>query len=284
MRLTVKKTYKLYIGGQFPRTESEHYYPVHSPKGDVLLANVCKGSRKDARNAVVAARNAFDGWSKKTALNRGQILYRTAEIIEARAGELVNELEQMGSPRAQAEKEVAASIDCLVYYAGWSDKYAHILGSVNPVAGSFYNFSLPEPTGVVVIVAPETPSLFGLVARLAPAIVAGNTVVAITSEKFPLAALTLGEILQNGDVPGGVVNLISGPKTAIVPWLAKHMDVNAIDLSGVDDKDRVALEQGAAENVKRVVGRPGDADPAAQSLWTIASYLEIKTVWHPMGV
>src|SRR5256885_8664286 len=234
-RLNVRKTYKLYINGEFPRTESGRFYAV-AGKGGELLANACRGSRKDLRNAVVAARKAFAGWSGKTAYNRGQILYRIAEVCESRTAELVDELRRQGSPAGEAKREVERTIDRWVYYAGWSDKYAQVWGSVNPVAGPYYNFTVPEPTGVVGIVAPEEPSLLGLVTRVAPAIVGGNTVVAITSQSKPLAAITLGEVFETSDVPGGVINLISGIKSELIPWLASHMDVNAIDITGAADE------------------------------------------------
>jgi acyl-CoA reductase-like NAD-dependent aldehyde dehydrogenase len=288
IRLSVRKTYKLYINGEFPRTESGRFYAVKS-KGGELLANACRGSRKDLRNAVQAARKAFSGWSGKTAFNRGQILYRLAEVCEARAAELVDELRRQGSTAAEARREVVALTDRWVYYAGWSDKYPQVFGSVNPVAGPYYNFTVPEPTGVVGVVAPEEPSLLGLVSRIAPAIVGGNTVIVITSESKPLAAITLGEIFQTSDVPAGVVNLISGLKSELVPWLVSHMDVNAIDTTGVSDRDMAAVQKAAAENVKRVVHFNADAigwDDASrsQSPYAIFDFQEMKTVWHPMGM
>ena len=275
-RLNVRKTYKLYINGEFPRTESGRYYAVEN--NGQLLANACRGSRKDLRNAVVAARKAQAGWSSKTAYNRGQILYRIAEVCESRAAELSDELRRQGSTAADARKEIDAVIDRWVYYAGWSDKYAQIFGSVNPVAGPYYNFTVPEPTGIVGVVAPETPSLLGITTRIAPAIVGGNTVVAITSESKPLAAITLGEVFETSDVPGGVINLISGLKSELIPWLAAHMDVNAIDTSGVPDDLLANVQKSAAENVKRVVAFDG------QSPYAILSFQEMKTVWHPMGM
>jgi acyl-CoA reductase-like NAD-dependent aldehyde dehydrogenase len=284
-RLPVRKTYKLYINGEFPRTESGRFYPVYSEKGDALLANACRGSRKDLRNAVVAARKALSGWSGRTAYNRGQVLYRIAEVLESRASELEEELRRAGASKASARKELESSIDRWVYYAGWADKYTHLLGSVNTVSGPYYNFTFPEATGVVGVVAPETPALLGMVSRIAPAIVGGNAVVALTSEGRPLTAITMGEIFETSDVPAGVINLISGLKKELVPWLASHMDVNSIDLSGVEDETiRRAAEEAAAENVKRVVGadhREGDRDA---SLYAIAEFLEMKTVWHPVGV
>ena len=287
-RLAVRKTYKLYINGEFPRTESGRSYAV-TGKGGELLANACRGSRKDLRNAVVAARKAVSGWSGKTAYNRGQILYRIAEVCEARAAELVDELRQQGSTATEARREVEAVIDRWVYYAGWSDKYTQLFGSVNPVAGPYYNFTVPEPTGVVGVVAPEEPALLGLVSRIAPAIVGGNTVVAITSEKHPLAGITLGEVFETSDVPGGVVNLLSGIKAELVPWMAAHMDVNAIDTTGVAPDAIANVQKTAAENVKRVVHFDAPAigwDDArrSQGPYAIFEFQEAKTVWHPIGM
>src|SRR5438128_3214178 len=287
-RLNVRKTYKLYINGEFPRSESGRFYPVKT-KGGELLANACRGSRKDLRNAVQVARRAFGGWSGKTAYNRGQILYRVAEVCESRAGELIAELRRQGSTAAEARKEIDAIIDRWVYYAGWSDKYPQVVGSVNPVAGPFYNFTVPEPTGVVGLVAPEEPALLGLVSRLAPAIVGGNVVVAITSESKPLPAITLAEVFENSDVPGGVINLISGLKSELVPWLASHMDVNAIDATGVASEAMPAVQKASAENVKRIVRFDAEAigwsdSRLSQSPYAIYDFQEMKTVWHPMGL
>jgi acyl-CoA reductase-like NAD-dependent aldehyde dehydrogenase len=287
-RLNVRKTYKLYINGEFPRTESGRFYPVKS-KGGELLANACRGSRKDLRNAVQAARKAFEGWSGKTAYNRGQILYRIAEVCEARGGELIEELRRQGSSAADARKEIDRVIDRWVYYAGWSDKYPQMIGSVNPVAGPYYNFTVPEPTGVVGVVAPEVPPLLGLVSRIAPALVGGNTVVAITSESKPLPGITLGEIFQTSDIPGGVINLISGLKSELVPWLASHMDVNAIDATGVAAEGIAAVQKAAAENVKRIVHFDAEKigwtdERRSQSPYAIFDFQEMKTVWHPMGM
>jgi acyl-CoA reductase-like NAD-dependent aldehyde dehydrogenase len=287
-RLNVRKTYKLYINGEFSRTESGRSYPVQSKRGE-LLANACRGSRKDLRNAVQAARKALAGWSGKTAYNRGQILYRIAEVCESRAAELVDELRRQGSLAADARREVVQVTDRWLYYAGWSDKYPQVFGSVNPVAGPYYNFTVPEPTGVVGVVAPEEPSLLGLVSRIAPAIVGGNVVVAITSQSKPLAAITLGEVFETSDVPGGVVNLISGLKSELVPWLASHMDVNAIDTTGVAEDARAAVQKTAAENVKRVVHFDGEEigwtdARRSQSPYAIFEFQEMKTVWHPMGM
>src|SRR3712207_1448782 len=261
-RLEVKKTYKLYIGGAFPRSESGRSYEVEG-------ANVARGSRKDIRDAVRAAREAQKKWGALTAYNRGQVLYRIAEMMEGRHAEFA---ELTGD-----EGEVDEAIDSWIWYAGWADKLAQVLGSSNPVAGPYFNFTIPEPTGVVAIVAPEEPPLGGLVARLAPAIVGGNAAGLVASERRPLAAVTLAEELATSDVPGGTVNILTGRKSELAPVLASHMDVNAIDLVGVDG-DRGELEALAAANVKRVV-RAGDG----QSPWHVAAFLEMKTVWHPIG-
>jgi acyl-CoA reductase-like NAD-dependent aldehyde dehydrogenase len=262
-RLPVRKTYKLYIGGSFPRSESGRSYEVEG-------ANVARASRKDLRDAVRAAREAFPKWASMTAHNRGQVLYRVAEVMEGRQAQFT---ELTGS-----EAEVGAAIDRWVWYAGWADKLSQVLGSSNPVAGPYFNFTIPEPTGVVGIVAPEEPALAGLVSRLAPAIVGGNAAVVVASERHPLAAITLAEVLGTSDVPGGVVNVLTGRKEELCPVLAAHMDVNAVDLAGVEG-DRDELERLAAENVKRVV-RNGEG----QSPWHAAAFLELKTVWHPIGV
>jgi acyl-CoA reductase-like NAD-dependent aldehyde dehydrogenase len=262
-RLPVKKTYKLYIDGSFPRSESGRSYEVEG-------ANVALGSRKDLRDAVRAAREAFPKWAGMTAYNRGQVLYRVAEILEGRRAQFA---ELVGG-----NAEVDEAIDTWVWYAGWADKLGQVLGSSNPVAGPYFNFTVPEPTGVVGVVVPEEPPLSGLVARLAPALVGGNAVVLIASEHRPLAAVTLAEVLATSDVPAGVVNILTGRKSDLCPVLAAHMDVNAIDLYGVDD-ERAELERLAADNVKRVV-RNGEG----QSPWHAAAFLELKTVWHPIGV
>jgi acyl-CoA reductase-like NAD-dependent aldehyde dehydrogenase len=262
-RLPVKKTYKLYVGGAFPRSESGRTYEVDG-------ANVALASRKDLRDAVRAARGASSTWAGMTAYNRGQVLYRVAEMMEGRKAEFA---ELTGD-----EAEVDEAVDRWVWYAGWADKLAQVLGSSNPVAGPYFNFTVPEPTGVVGIVAPEEPSLLGLVSRLAPAVVGGNVAVVIASEHRPLAAVTLAEVLATSDVPGGVVNVLTGRKRELAPVLAGHMDVNALDLAGAKDEDG-ELERLAAENVKRIV-RNGDG----QSPWHAAAFLELKTVWHPIGV
>jgi acyl-CoA reductase-like NAD-dependent aldehyde dehydrogenase len=263
-RLPVKKTYKLFIGGAFPRSESGRTYEAQGQ-------NVARASRKDVRDAVSAARTAQGKWASATAYNRGQVIYRVAEMVEARAGEF--------AALCSGRDEVERSIDRLVWYAGFADKLAQVIGSSNPVAGPYFNFTIPEPTGVVAVVAPETPPLLGLVSRIAPALTGGNAIVALASEGEPLAAIELAEALATSDVPGGVVNLLTGYRAELAPWLAAHMDVNAIDLTGADGL-RADLEVAAAENVKRVVvGRPD-----GQSLTDIASFLELKTVWHPIGV
>jgi len=262
-RLPVKKTYKLFIGGSFPRSESGRTY-------DAEGQNVARASRKDVRDAVRAARAAQPGWASATAYNRGQVLYRLAEMVEARVAEFAEPCD--------GRDEVERSIDRIVWYAGWADKLPQVLGGSNPVAGPYFNFTVPEPTGVVAVLAPEEPSLLGLVTRLLPPLVGGNAVVAVASESRPLAAIELAEALATSDVPGGVVNLITGNHAELGPVLASHMDVNAIDLCGADG-DGPELERLAAENVKRVVH--GRAD--AQSPWEISAFLELKTVWHPMG-
>ncbi len=285
-RIDVKKTYKLYIGGAFPRSESGRSYVVNDAKGR-FLANAAQASRKDARDAVQAARKAFPGWSGRTAYNRGQIVYRVAEVLESRSDQFVAELVRAeGVSTAKARTYVAAAIDRLVWYAGWADKIAQVVGGGNQVAGPFFNLSSPEPTGVVAIVAPRGP-LLGLVSVLAPAIVTGNTAVVIASEDYPLTAITLAEVLDASDVPGGVVNILTGSVAEVAPWLASHMDVNAIDLTGVRDADlATSLEVAAADNLKRV-RRAARAEPdwlAEPGLDRLTDLLEIKTVWHPIGV
>jgi acyl-CoA reductase-like NAD-dependent aldehyde dehydrogenase len=262
-RLPVKKTYKLYIGGAFPRSESGRTYEAQGQ-------NVARASRKDVRDAVVAARGAQPKWASATAYNRGQVLYRIAEMMEARVPEFAD--------LCSGKDEVHRAVDRWVWYAGFADKLAQVLGSSNPVAGPYFNFTIPEPTGVVGVVAPDEPPLLGLVSRIAPALTGGNAVVALASEAQPLAAIELAEAIATSDVPGGVVNLLTGYRSELAPWLASHMDVNAIDLTGADGL-RGDLERAAAENVKRVVvGKPD-----AQSLYEISSFLELNTVWHPIG-
>ncbi|HSM38349.1 MAG TPA: aldehyde dehydrogenase family protein [Candidatus Limnocylindrales bacterium] len=286
----MRKTYKLYIGGQFPRTESGRAYEIHGAKGE-LLANACRGTRKDIREAVRAARKAFAGWAGRTAYNRSQILYRIAELMEGRREQFVAEvMAAEGLGRRRATRLVDASIDRWVWYAGWADKYSQLLGTVNPVAGSYFNFSVPEPTGVVGVIAPESSSLLGLVSRVAPVILSGNAVVVIASESRPLPAVTLTEVLATSDVPGGVVNLITGLRSELVTHLAGHMDVNALDAYGLDPRQAASVEELAVENVKRFVRPPSEGsdgidwlDPRSQSPYLIGEFVETKTVWHPIG-
>jgi len=286
-RIAVRKTYKLYIGGAFPRSESGRSFEVTGAGGG-FLANAALASRKDARDAVVAARKAFPGWSGATAYNRGQVLYRVAEVLEGRRAQFADEVRlAVGGSHKSAFAEVDAAVDRWVWYAGWSDKLAQVRGGANPVAGPYFNFSLPEPTGVVAVLAPQDSPLLGLVSVLAPAIVSGNTVVVVASEKYPLPAVTLAEVLATSDVPGGVVNVLTGRVAEIAPWLASHMDVNAIDLAGAlgapgalaDD-----LAVAAAENLKRVVRLPVSDWTAEPGLDRMIATLETKTVWHPLGV
>ena len=292
-RIDVRKTYKLYIGGAFPRSESGRSYPIASARGEPL-ANACRASRKDLREAVRAARKSFQPWADKTAMNRGQVLYRVAELMEGRRDQFVAEVGAAEGLREPKAREVVdRAIDRWVWYAGWADKIGQVLGSANPVAAPYFNFTIPEPTGVVGIVAPETSSLLGLVSRLAPPLVAGNAVVVLTSETRPLPAITLTEVLATSDVPGGVVNVLTGVKTELIPWLAGHVDVDSIDVWGVPAALRTETELTAADNIKRIARRPAgvtDAkfdwldDRAAERPEWIAAYLEMKTVWHPIGV
>lgn len=274
----VRRTAKLYIGGKFPRSESARSFEVTDSKGN-FLTNASLASRKDARDAVVAARAAFPAWSGATAYNRSQVLYRVAEIMQGRREQFIDEVAAW-STRAQATKEVDQAIDRWVWYAGWADKLAMVTGSNNPVAGPFFNFSVPEPTGVVAVIAPQKNSLLGLVEGVSSAIVSGNTVVVVSSAENPIPAVSLGEVLATSDVPGGVVNILTGYANEIAPWLASHMDVNAIDLSGISDKKFASqLEATAAENLKRVLRPTAQVDGLAR----IKTYLETKTVWHPRG-
>ncbi|HSJ50006.1 MAG TPA: aldehyde dehydrogenase family protein [Actinomycetota bacterium] len=281
-RVPVRRTAKLYIGGGFPRSESGRSYEVFSHDGR-LLAWAARASRKDLRDAVRAARAAQPGWAGKTAYNRGQILYRVAELMEGRRSQFEAELADSGA--ADPARGVDAAIDRWVWYAGWADKIGQVLGGTNPVAGPYFNFTIPEPTGVVGVVAPPDQSLLGLVSRLAPAIVSGNTAVVLASERSPLPVVTLSEVLATSDVPGGVVNLLTGFTKELVPWLAGHMDVNALDATGVPDELVAQVEELAAENVKRLHRAP-DVDPfspRAQSPYEITALMEFKTVWHPTG-
>ncbi len=283
-RLSVLKTYKLFVGGKFPRSESGRVYEVTDPKGN-WLANAPLASRKDARDAVVAARKAFGGWSGATAYNRGQILYRIAEMLEGRREQFVREVaEAEGLSKSKAAGVVDAAIDRWVWYAGWTDKIGQIAGAANPVAGPYFNLSTTEPTGVVAVLAPQDSSFLGLVSVLAPVIATGNTAVVVTSQKSPLPALSLGEVLATSDLPGGVVNVLSGKAAEMGPHLAAHSDVNAIDLTGADAQLATALETAAADNLKRVL-RPRDEDWSAEpGTDRLLAFLETKTVWHPIGV
>jgi acyl-CoA reductase-like NAD-dependent aldehyde dehydrogenase len=283
-RLDVRKTYKLYIGGKFPRSESGRSYEVTDAKG-AFVANASMASRKDARDAVQAARKAFAGWSGATAYNRGQVLYRVAELLEGRRAQFVDEVSRGEGLSAKAASAVVdEAVDRWVWYAGWSDKVAQVQGSTNPVAGPYFDFSMPEPTGVVAVVAPQESSLLGLVSVIAPAIVTGNTVVVLASETRPLPSVTLSEVLATSDVPGGVVNVLTGRTAEVAPWLASHMDVNAIDLAGVAPEAVVDLEIAAADNLKRVL-RPRPTDwTAVPGLERMLAFLETKTVWHPVGI
>jgi acyl-CoA reductase-like NAD-dependent aldehyde dehydrogenase len=286
VRVGVRKTYKLFIGGAFPRSESGRSYPVISANGD-FLANAALASRKDVRDAVKAARAAVGPWSGATAYNRGQILYRVAEMLEGRRAQFIDEVRSSeGLGKGSAESIVDAAIDRWVWYAGWADKVAQVYGNANPVAGPFFNLTTPEPTGVVGVVAPPTSSLLGLVSVVAPVIVTGNTAVVLTSEDRPLPAITLGEVLATSDLPGGVVNLLTGRVAETAPWLASHLDVNGLDLAGVaDPAQATALEVAAADNLKRVLRPQPDADWAEeQELDRMLAFLEPKTVWHPQGI
>ncbi len=284
--LEVRKTYKLYVGGEFVRSESGHYDPALDRRG-APLANVCRGSRKDLRDAVVKARAAQAKWASATPYLRGQVLYRMAEMLEGRLDGMTAMLRKSagGATPAAARREVRAAIDRIVHYAGWADKYGALLSSVNPVASSYFDFSLPEPTGVVGLVAPEAPALLGVVTHVLPAIVSGNATVVLLSERDPLPALEWAEVLATSDLPGGVVNLISGPKRELVPHLARHMDVNALGLAGLPAEVEREARRDAAVNVKRVAA-PAVADyfgEAAQGLDWIRAFVEIKTTWHPVG-
>ncbi len=269
-RVEVRKTYKLFIGGEFVRSESGRAYRFD---GSV---NVPRGSRKDLRDAVRGARGAVAGWSARTAMNRGQILYRAAEMLDSRRAQFI---ELLGSGRG-AHKEVDDAVEAFVWYAGWTDKLAQVIGGTNPVSGPYFNFTIPEPTGVVGVVAPEEPALVGLVRRVAPALCGGNTLVVLAPEVNPLPALTLAEVLATSDLPAGVVNVISGFRKELLPWLASHMDVNAIDVAGCTEDEVTEIEKAAADNVKRVVKHaPGEMSP-----YLITAFMEMKTVWHPVGV
>jgi acyl-CoA reductase-like NAD-dependent aldehyde dehydrogenase len=284
-RLDVRKTYKLYVGGAFPRSESGRTYVVEDAKGR-FVANAALASRKDARDAVVAARKAFGGWSGRTAYNRGQVVYRVAEMLEGRRAQFADEVARgEGVSAKKADDVVSAAVDRLVWYAGWADKLGQVIGSGNPVAGPYLDITMPEPTGVVAVVAPQDSSLLGLVSVVAPVVVTGNTVVVLAAEQRPVPAVTFSEVLATSDVPGGVVNVLTGAVGEVSPWLASHMDVNAIDLTGVDDPGLARdLEATAADNLKRV-RRPApqawaETPDLSRMVWTTES----KTVWHPIGI
>lgn len=281
-RLEVLKTYKIFIGGKFPRTESGRYYTPKNPKGEIL-GNVCLSSRKDVRNSVVAARKSFGGWSGKTALNRSQILYRIAEMLEGRKMQFIDELMLQGATKAQAEKEVYLAIDRLIYYAGWCDKYTQVLGAVNPVSSSHFNFSVHEPMGVVGVIAEQTSSLIGLVSVVAPVIAGGNTCVVIASESRPLCAVTFAEVINTSDVPGGVINILTGSLEELIKPLCEHMDVNAIVYAGNDQNRITQLRESTVLNMKRI--RTYDRNwfnEDAQDLYMISDCQEVKTTWHPI--
>jgi acyl-CoA reductase-like NAD-dependent aldehyde dehydrogenase len=285
-RLDVRKTYKLFVGGAFPRSESGRSYEVRDATG-AFLANAAHASRKDARDAVLAARKGCDSWSAATAYNRGQVVYRIAEVMEGRRAQFIADvIDAEGSSTSAAEQQVDASIDRWVWYAGWADKITQVLGSANPVAGPYFNFSTPEPTGVVAAVAPHESSLLGLVSVIAPIIVSGNSCIVMASQARPVPAITLAEVLATSDVPAGVVNILTGDAAEVMPWLASHADVNALDLTGVADADLArALEAQAADTVKRVKLPVPDPDwSPAPGLARIRAFVETKTVWHPLGV
>jgi acyl-CoA reductase-like NAD-dependent aldehyde dehydrogenase len=278
MRLDVKKTYKLFIGGQFPRSESGRSYEITSPKG-VFLANAAQASRKDLRDAVTAARSAFSNWSQATAFNRGQVLYRIAEIMEGRRDQFIAEIVACeGVNTKKASEQVDAAIDLWVWYAGWCDKYISVAGSQNPIAGPFYNFTTPEALGVIGAIADQKSSLVGLVQSIAPIITSGNSALIIANEKSPLSAITLSEVLATSDLHAGVVNILTGKVAELAPWMASHMDINGIDLSGAPRKSATELKTLAADNLKRCHHFTGE------SLERILAFTESKTVWHPIGV
>ena len=277
-RIDVKKTYKLFINGAFPRSESGRTYEIKSAKG-VFIANPCLASRKDLKDAVVAARAAQSGWNKASAYNKGQILYRIAEMLEGRRAQFVIEIILVtGVTKVKAEKEVTDSVDRLVWYAGWSDKLSSLSGALNPVAGPYYNFTVPESMGVIAAIAPETQSLLGLIDVIAPIIVGGNTVVVLASSKAPLCAMSFAEVLATSDLPAGVINILTGKKDEIAPWMASHMDIDGFDISGLAAKSHGAIRIAGAENLKRIYSFKS-ADPGR-----ILAFLENKTVWHPIGL
>ena len=282
-RIEVLKTYKMYIGGKFPRTESGRCFTLKNAKGEEI-ANMCKGSRKDFRNAVVEARKAFEPWSNKTAYNRSQILYRIAEMLEGRKAQFIDELMQMGSTKKQAEEEVFTSIDRLIYYAGWADKYQQISSSVNPVSGAFFNFTVLEPTGVVTAIAPEENGLIGLVSVIAPIIVSGNSCIVLASESKALCSVSFAEVINSSDVPGGVINILTGNAEELIPHFSTHMDVNSMLYCGDDKKSIQLIKENSAINLKRIVIKK-DIDwmkDEAESPYFITKFTEVKTTWHPI--
>jgi acyl-CoA reductase-like NAD-dependent aldehyde dehydrogenase len=283
-RVPVAKTYKIYIDGKFPRTESGRFFALEDKDGNVL-ANICRGSRKDFRNAVVAARKAFPGWSAASAYLRGQILYRIAEMLEGRKEQFIAELHLQGQSKRRAQKEVDAAVDRLIYYAGWSDKYQQVFSAVNPVSSSHFNFSVLEPTGVVSVLSPDDSGLLGLVSNIAPAIVGGNTCVVLASEKMPLCAVSFAEVLHASDVPAGVVNILTGYRQELTGQFATHMDVNAVIVCDDDAQVAKDVQYQAADNIKRVIERPATdwSKDAAQNPYLIKDTQETKTTWHPIG-
>jgi acyl-CoA reductase-like NAD-dependent aldehyde dehydrogenase len=282
-RLDVRKTYKLYIGGDFPRSESGRSYPALDAAGEVV-ARVALASRKDLRDAVRAARTALGGWSGRTGYNRGQVLYRIAEMVEDRSDTFVGQLRLGGLGRKEASREVEQAIDRIVWYAGWCDKFPQVFGNLNPVAGPYFNISTPEPVGVVGVIAPDRPALLGLVSRLAPVLVGGNTAVVVASPSRPMPAVTFAEALATADVPAGVVNILTGSAEELAPWMASHLDVDGIDLAGAPAGMVASLEEAAAEGVTRVLRPAAEPDwDTAQSPFQIAAFTETKTVWHPKG-
>jgi len=278
-RIDVKKTYKLFIGGAFPRTESGRTYEVKNSKGD-FIANPCMASRKDLKDAVVAARAAQSGWSQATAYNRGQILYRMAEMLEGRTEQFVSEISELtGVTVKKAHDEVEQSIDLLVWYAGWTDKISALDGATNPVAGPYYNFTIPEALGVVGFIAPKKSTLLGFIAGIAPLIASGNTVIALASENAPLPAMSLAEVIATSDVPAGVVNILTGKTAELAPWFASHMDIDGLDITGLDPKFVAEIKVAGAQNLKRIHAFKDTATPGR-----ILAFMESKTVWHPIGV
>lgn len=281
-RLEILKTYKIYIGGQFPRTESGRYYTPLDSNGNPL-ANVCLSSRKDLRNAVVAARKAFGGWSERAAFNRGQILYRIAEMLEGRRAQFIDELMKQGASRENAEQEVNLSVDRLVYYSGWCDKYQQVFSTVNPVASSHFNFSALEPMGVVGVIAPQDSSLIGLISAIIPVIAGGNTVVVLASENLPLCAVTFAEVLSTSDVPGGIINILTGTEKELVSQFGSHMDINAVLYAGNNDQHYIQLKELGVDNVKRIKRYAlNSMDETAENPYLITDFQEVKTTWHPI--